>query len=85
MILLKYIVIVAFHDVFTFQVLGKGFSLEAVLENVRDHKPSSLLIGSHHYVQLSELDLSVTKVSSSDLKSVKAITPSGAAVPTICR
>ena len=49
------------------------------------NRPTSMVVGSHHYVQLSEIDLSKTKISSGDLKSVKAITPSGAAVPSICR
>ena len=33
------------------QVLGRGFSLEVVLKNVRDHRPTSMIVGSHHYVQ----------------------------------
>ena len=67
-------------------MLGRGFGLEVVLENVRDHRPTSVVVGSHHYVQLSEFDLSATtKISSGDLNSVKSITPSGAAVPSICR
>ena len=66
-------------------MLGRGFSLEVVLQKVRQHRPTSMVVGSHHYVQLSEFDLSTTKISSSDLKSVKALTPSGAAVPPICR
>ena len=67
------------------QVLGQGFSLKVLLENVKDHRPSSMVVGSHHYVQLSEFDLSTTKITCADLRSVKSITPSGAAVPSICR
>ena len=44
-----------------------------------------LLIGTHHYVQLSEYDMSRSQVSPQDLKSVKAIVPTGAAVPSSCR
>ena len=67
------------------QVLGQGFSLRVLLENVKDHRPSSMVVGSHHYVQLSEFELSTTKITCADLRSVKSITPSGAAVPSICR
>ena len=66
-------------------MLGQGFSLEVLLENVKDHRPSSLVVGSHHYVQLSKFDLSTTKIKCSDLRSVKSIMPTGAAVPSICR
>ena len=44
-----------------------------------------LLIGTHHYVQLSEYDMRRSQVSPQDLKSVKAIVPTGAAVPSSCR
>ena len=52
---------------------------------MREHRPTALIVGSHHYVQLSEIDLKAVGIRSGDLKSVKAITPSGAAVPPTCR
>ena len=59
--------------------------MQALLEAVKACRPSFLVLGSHHYVQLSEFDLSSTKVSSSDLNSVKLITANGSAVPPICK
>ena len=43
------------------------------------------MLGTHHYVQLSEFDLSTTGLSPDSLKSVKVVIPVGAAVPDICR
>ena len=59
--------------------------MKAVLECVKRHRPSLLIVGSHHYVQLSEYDLSSSKISKNDLKSVKVIIASGSAVPAICK
>ena len=69
----------------TFQLHGKGFTLESLLEYVKRYRPSFLILGSHHYVQLSEYDLAFSKMSPSDLNSVKLITASGSAVPPICK
>ena len=69
----------------SFQVHGKGFTLEALLESVKRYRPSFMILGAHHYVQLSEFDLLATKVSSSDLNSVKQIAANGSAVPSICK
>ena len=55
-----------------------------MLHKVKQYRPSFLLVGSHHYVQLSELDLTKAGVTPSDLRSVKVICPSGAAVPRSC-
>ena len=59
-------------------------SLAKLVHYVRVYRPSFLLIGSHHYVQLSELDLATVGVTPSDLRSVKVICSSGAAVPRSC-
>ena len=59
--------------------------MEALIKAVKACRPSFLVLGSHHYVQLSEFDLSSTKVSSSDLNSVVLITANGSAVPPICK
>ena len=69
----------------TFQVHGNGFTLEALLESVKRYRPSFMILGTHHYGQLSEFDLTATKVSSSDLNSVKQIAAIGSAVPSICK
>jgi len=68
-------------------ICGKGFSLELLLSEIKQSKDrfGALVLGTHHYVQLSELDLSTVKFKPSDLYSVKMILPSGAAVPAICR
>ena len=68
-----------------FKLHGERLTLEALLEAVKACRPSFLVLGSHHYVQLSEFDLSSTKVSSSDLNSVKLITANGSAVPPSCK
>jgi len=66
--------------------LGEGFTLEKLLQVIKQHRPSVLLAGSHHYVQLSEMDLSAaTNLKPSDLNSIKAIVPLGAAVPKTCK
>ena len=57
-----------------------------LLETVRDVRPNFLLIGSHHYVQLSAFDIEASGLRPhDDLGSVVAILPSGAAVPKVCR
>ena len=74
-----------FNKITSFKLHGKGLTLVALLEAVKRCRPSFLILGSHHYVQLSEFDLSSTKVSSNDLNSVKAIVANGSAVPPICK
>ena len=44
-----------------------------------------MILGSHHYVQLSELKLSSNQPEPSDFLSVKALAASGAAVPDVCK
>ena len=44
-----------------------------------------MILGSHHYVQLSEFNLAGTGFNSSDFLSVKALAASGAAVPDVCK
>ena len=68
-----------------FQAQGENFTLEKALSCIRDTRPGVLLLGTHHYVQLSEYDISRSKISSQELKSVKSIVPLGAAVPSSCR
>ena len=62
---------------------GTGFSLQKLLEAIKDEKPVSLIIGSHHYVQMSEMDFSLTGLDKQDLSSVFVVTPVGTSVPEI--
>ena len=72
--------------VFLFQACTDNMSL--LLQKIKQYKPSVLLTGSHHYVQLSEYDLNKAfkeeNIKSSDLNSVKAVVPTGSAVPSCC-
>ena len=52
---------------------------------MKETKPSMVLLGSHHYVQLSEFNIDKSQVFPHELKSVKGIVPLGAAVPSSCR
>ena len=62
---------------------GAGFTLQRLLEAVKIEKPKSLTLGSHHYVQMSEMDISTTGMDKQDLSSVFWITPVGTSVPSI--
>ena len=62
---------------------GAGFTLQKLLEAVKIEKPKSLTLGSHHYVQMSEMDVSTTGMDKQDLSSVFWITPVGTSVPSI--
>ena len=62
-----------------------NFTLEKALTSIQKSKPMVLLLGTHHYVQMSEYDLSKSQITCQDLRSVKAIVPLGAAVPASCR
>ena len=62
---------------------GVGFTLQRLLEAVKIEKPKSLTLGSHHYVQMSEMDISTTGMDKQDLSSVFWITPVGTSVPSI--
>ena len=67
-----------------FQYFEKDMSLAKLLHIIKEYRPSYMIIGSHFYVQLSEIDLTTVGVTPSDLRSVKVICPSGAAVPRTC-
>ena len=53
------------------------------MNQVRKVKPASLILGSHHFVQMSEVDLESIGLKRSDLCSVQWVTPVGASVPPI--
>ena len=57
---------------------NQRFSPEILLQCIRDQKPNLLIIGSHHYVQLSEADKSsFLGFDPKGLESVKIIMPTG--------
>ncbi len=55
------------------------------MKTVKEAKPRALVLGTHHFVALSELDLSQTDIRKKDLSSVFWISPVGASVPAICK
>ena len=57
---------------------NQRFSLEILLQCIRNQKPNLLIVGSHHYVQLSEADKSsFLGFDPKGLESVKIIMPTG--------
>ena len=68
-----------------FQVFGEGFSLLKVFEAAKEAKASSLILGTHHYVQMSEMSLDdMEGMRQEDLSGVTSVAPVGASVPIIC-
>ena len=64
-------------------MFGKDFNLDILLNAIKTARPDTLILGAHHYVQLSEYDVSKS-VTMQDLGSVSKIFPAGSAVPAIC-
>ena len=64
-------------------MVGKGFTIQRLMENAKEAKPACLVIGTHHFVQMSEIDFKLTGLNKKDLLSVLWITPAGASVPPI--
>ena len=62
---------------------GAGFTLQKLLKAVKNEKPKSLTIGSHHFVQMSEMDLASTGLEKQDLQSVLWVMPVGSSAPSI--
>ena len=66
-------------------MFGKQFTLDILLNAIKKAKPGVLMLGAHHYVQLSEHDFHASgEISTDDLLSVTKIFPAGSAVPAIC-
>ena len=63
---------------------GPEFSLQKLLEAIKNEKPKALIIGSHHYVQMSEMDFSLTGLDTRDMSSILSAMPVGTNVPDIC-
>ena len=64
-------------------MFGERIEIIDILKRTRQIKPACLILGSHHFVQMSEIDLESTALTRTDLASVLWITPVGASVPTI--
>lgn len=64
-------------------MFGKGFKLSILLDTIVEVKPSTIALGTHHYVQMAESDV-LQQVDPQDLESVKLLMPAGAAVPSSC-
>ena len=60
---------------------GPGFTIQKLLEAAKKEKPMALTIGSHHYVQIAEMDFSLTGLERQDLSSVFWVMPVGTSVP----
>ena len=50
---------------------------------IKQTKPLCVVVGTHHFVQMSEIDFESTGLDKKDLASVMWITPVGASVPQI--
>lgn len=67
------------------QMFGKEFTLEVLLKAIKKAKPEVLMLGAHHYVQLSEYEcFDSGQITPADLSTVTRIFPAGSAVPAIC-
>ena len=73
--------IVVSSYVVIFQMNGPEFTIQKLLEVTKIEQPKSLVIGSHHYVQIAEMDLNITGLRKQDLSSVFSIMPVGTSVP----
>ena len=60
---------------------GPEFTIQKLLEATKKEQPKSLVIGSHHYVEIAEMDLNTTGLQSHDLSSVLWVIPVGTSVP----
>ena len=60
---------------------GPGFSIQKLLETAKREKPMSLIIGSHQYTQIAEMNFTHTGLQRQDLSSVFWVMPVGTSVP----
>jgi len=65
-------------------MFGKEFSLSFLMETIKEVKPQTVILGTHHYLQLSESTL-LQQTDPKDLESVKLMIPVGAAAPSCCQ
>ena len=64
-------------------MVGEGFSIVKLLQMATEVKPLCIVVGTHHFVQMSELDFQSEGINKKDIASVLWITPVGATVPPI--
>ena len=64
-------------------MVGEGFSIVKLLQMAMEVKPLCIVVGTHHFVQMSELDFQSEGINKKDIASVLWITPVGATVPPI--
>ena len=64
-------------------MFGKEFTLNILLDTIREVKPATVALGAHHYVQMAESDI-LQQIDPEDLDSVKLLFPAGSAVPSSC-
>ena len=62
-------------------VYGPEFTLDKYLDSIVSRTPTYIVMGAHHFVQLSESEL-LANMDSEKLSSVKVIAPTGSAVPS---
>ena len=61
-----------------------SFSIKKLFRAVKEERPMVLILGTHHYVQISETNLEGIGIKKKDLDSVLIFSPVGASVPIFC-
>ena len=64
-------------------MVGDGVTITKILETVKEVKPLGMNLGTHQFVQMSEIDFRSTALYKEDLSTILWITPVGASVPPI--
>ena len=62
---------------------GENIEIKDILMKAKQIKPACLILGSHHFVQMSEIDFESTGLAKTDLASILWVTPVGASVPPV--
>ena len=65
-------------------MFGQGFSLSLLIETIKEVQPQTVILGTHHYLQLSESAL-LQQTDPKNVESVKLMIPVGAAAPSCCQ
>ena len=63
---------------------SETFSIKKLFQMVKEERPMVLILGTHHYVQMSETNVEDVGIRSNDLDSVLLFSPVGASVPIVC-
>ena len=64
-------------------MFGPKFTMDMLVGTIARVRPSTVALGTHHYVQMAESNI-LDNRDPSDFDSVKALFPAGAAVPSSC-